>query len=145
MTSRFRLNPLLQAACVVSMTLVPALYLAARPGVSAQAAPADAAAHKQMMNDASDAQEDFRFAVTDKDQKAAVAALTKLEVFMGQTEVYWTAKKAADGVTLAKEARALAAQALAAAKTNDLKTAQGPFEKMGTTCNACHELHLEKR
>ena len=34
---------------------------------------------KAWMNDASDAEEDFRFALTDKDAKSAGAALTKIE------------------------------------------------------------------
>jgi hypothetical protein len=119
--------------------------LAGSAYLGAQGAPADAAAHKQWMNDASEAQEDYRFAVTDKDQKAAVEALAKLEALMGKTEEYWTAKKAADGVRLTREARTLAAQAGAAAKANQMSDASAAFDKMGATCNACHELHLEKR
>lgn len=105
----------------------------------------DAAAHKAWMNDASDAQEDYRFAVSEKDQKAAVESLVKLEALMAKTEDYWTAKKMADGVKLAKESRALAAQAQAAAKRGDVAAAGQSFDKMGVSCNSCHELHLEKR
>ena len=111
--------------------------------VSAQAP--DAAAHKAWMNDASDAQEDYRFAVSEKDQKAAVEALVKLEALMAKTEDFWTAKKVADGVKLAKESRALAAQAQAAAKRGDAAAAGQSFDKMGASCNTCHDLHLEKR
>lgn len=125
--------------CVASMTL------ATTTRVAAGQATTPAAAHKQMMNDASDAQEDFRFAVSDKDQKAAVAALGKLEGFMGQTVDYWTAKKAADGVKLAIAAKGSATQALAAAKAGNMSAAGEAFEKMGASCNACHDLHLEKR
>lgn len=141
MTLPFSLRAVLQATCVFAMTLVTVLSVA--PPIVAQAM--DAAAHKQMMNDASDAQEDFRFALEDKDAKAAVSSLTKLEAFMGQTETYWTAKKAADGVKLAKEARASAAAALAAAKANNMAAAKDAFDRMGATCNTCHELHLEKK
>lgn len=131
------------SATLLLVSLAPAFIATALPAQSA--APLDAASHKQMMNDASDAQEDFRFALSDKDQKAAVDALTKLERFMGQTETYWTAKKSADGVKLAKEARASAAAALTAAKANSMTTARDAFEKMGATCNSCHELHFEKK
>src|SRR3954465_10453454 len=93
-------------ACA-AFALVPSLFAAAQ-------AP-DAAAHKQWMNDASDAQEDFRFAVTDKDQKAATEALGKIEVLMTKTGEYWAAKKASDGVKLSRDAHDLAAQAGAAA------------------------------
>lgn len=105
----------------------------------------DADAHKAWMNDASDAEEDFRFAVSEKDAKAAAAALTKIERLMQQTETYWTAKKANDGVTLAKETRAQASQAAAAAGRGNLAESNELFTKMTTTCNSCHELHLEKR
>jgi len=125
-----------------ALALASALMLPAG-ALSAQAP--DAAAHKQWMNDASDAQEDYRFAVTDKDQKAAIEALGKLEGFMAKTEDYWTAKKAVDGVTLAKEARALAGQAGTAAKAGNTAAAGQAFDKMGAACNACHDLHLEKR
>jgi hypothetical protein len=101
--------------------------------------------HKAWMNDASDAEEDFRFAVTDKDAKAAAAALTKIEQLMQKTEAYWTAKKANDGVALTKDARALASEAAAAAAKGSLADAGAGFEKMTAKCNACHELHLEKR
>lgn len=122
---------------IAAFAFVTSLYAAAQ-------AP-DAAAHKQWMNDASDAQEDFRFAVTDKDQKAAVEALAKLEGLMARTEEYWTAKKSNDGVKLAKEARALAAQAGTTAKAGNLTAAMDAFNKMGASCNACHELHLENK
>ncbi len=122
---------------VVTMTLAGAARVAAQ-------AP-DAAAHKQWMNDASDAQEDYRFAVTDKDQKAAVEALGKLEALMARTEDYWAARKSADGVTLTKAARASAAQGAAAAKKGDLAAASTAFDAMGASCNACHELHLETK
>ncbi len=109
------------------------------------AATADAATHKQWMNDASEAQENFRFGLTDRDPKAAQAALVALESLMGKTEDYWTAKKFADGVTLAKETHSLATQAVSQFKSGNLPAAQDSFDKMGASCNACHELQLEKR
>ncbi|MEQ1730647.1 MAG: hypothetical protein ABL982_19945 [Vicinamibacterales bacterium] len=128
---------LLAAPTVVAMTLAGA------PRVAAQAP--DAVAHTQWMNDASDAQEDYRFAVSDKNQKAAVEALAKLESLMARTEDYWTVRKSADGVKLTKAARASAAQAGAAANRGDLAAASTAFDAMSTSCNACHELHLERK
>ena len=122
--------------------LLVALLSAVR--VAAQTTPG-ADEHKAWMNDASDAEEDFRFAVTDKDAKAAAAALIKIEQLMQKTEAYWTAKKANDGVALTKDARALASEAAAAAAKGSLADAGAGFEKMTAKCNACHELHLEKR
>jgi len=37
------------------------------------------------------------------------------------------------------------AQAGAAAKAGNMPAATQAFDKMGATCNTCHELHLEKR
>jgi hypothetical protein len=128
----------------VSIGLAGLLLLALISAVAAQTTPS-ADEHKAWMNDASDAEEDFRFAITDKDAKAAAAALTKIEGLMQKTEVYWTAKKAADGVALTKDARVLASEAAAAAAKGSLGDAGSGFEKMTAKCNACHELHLEKR
>lgn len=111
--------------------------------VAAQAP--DAAAHKAWMNDASDAQEDYRFALSDKDQKAAVDALGKLDALMAKTEAYWTTKKVADGERLARAAHGLSTAALAAATRGDMAAAGQNFDKLGATCNSCHDLHLEKR
>ena len=124
----------------VGLGLVAALCASA-----AGAQPADAERHKQWMNDASDAQEDFRFALTDNNQKAAVDALTNLQTLMTRTAEYWATRKADDGVKLAKETGSLASAALVSAKAGNLSAAREPFEKMGATCNACHELQLQKR
>jgi hypothetical protein len=112
---------------------------------AAQKTPADADAHKAMMNEAGDAQEDYRFAFGEKDAKAAAEALAKLEGFMAQTESYWSAKKMADIVTLAQRARSQAARARAAAQAGKLADAHEAFGQLTTTCNACHDLHPEKR
>ena len=127
------------------LPLVVALVVALLSSIYVAAQAPDAAAHKQWMNDASDAQENYRFAVTDKKQKDAVEALATLEALMAKTEEYWTAKKSNDGVKLAKEARALAAQAGTAARAGNLTAATDAFDKMGASCNSCHELHLEKK
>ena len=106
---------------------------------------ADAEAHKAWMNDASDAQEDFRAALAEKDVKAAADAMTKLERLMAETEWYWSARKVADAVKLAQATRAFAAAGAASAKGGRLPDANDAFGKMNSTCNQCHELHLEKR
>jgi len=125
-------------AGILLLTLTSAIRVAAQTPPSAEE-------HKAWMNDASDAEEDFRFAVTDKNARAAATALTKIEALMRKTEDYWTAKKANDGVALTKETRTLASQAAAAAAKGSLSDAGAGFEKMTAKCNACHELHLEKR
>src|SRR4051812_26198656 len=127
MSRVYRIGSLVSALSIGSLS---AVLLFTAP-VVAQAP--DAAAHKQWMNDASDAQEDFRFAVTDKDQKAAAEALAKLDALMAKTAEYWTAKNAADGAKLSKDAQDLAAQGGAAAKAGNIPAAQQSFDKMGAT------------
>jgi hypothetical protein len=135
---RFRRAARIGLAGFCFLTLISAVHVGAQTAPSAEE-------HRAWMNDASDAEEDFRVAVTDKDAKAAAAALTKIEALMQKTEGYWTAKKANDGVALTKETRTLASQAAAAAAKGSLGDAGAGFEKMTAKCNACHELHLEKR
>ena len=135
---RFRRVALIGLAGLVLLALISAVRVAAQQAPSADE-------HKAWMNDASDAEEDFRFAVTDKDAKSAAAALTKIEDLMQKTEAYWAAKKANDGVALTKETRTLASQAAADAAKGSLADAGAGFDKMTAKCNACHELHLEKR
>jgi hypothetical protein len=134
--------PISCSARVVCMSfgLLVAFGTAAVP-----AQPADAAAHRAWMNDAADAQEDFRFAVSEKDARAAGEALAKIDRLMASTEEYWASRKAADGVAITRETRTFAQQAAAAVKAGDLAKARDPFDAMGARCNACHDLHLEKR
>jgi len=122
-----------------------ALVLTSMVAVLGSQGAATAETHKGWMNDAADAQEDFREAIAAKNGKAAADALTKIERLMAQTEAYWAAKKMSDGVKLTRATRAQATEGIAAAKTNQLAKAADAFDLMNGTCNACHELHLEKR
>lgn len=105
----------------------------------------DATAHKQWMDDAADAQEDYREAAEAKSGAKAAAAAARIENLMAKTEAYWTGKKAADGVKLARDCRNLAHQTATLAKSNKLDEAGRTFATLNATCNSCHELHLEKR
>jgi hypothetical protein len=109
------------------------------------AAAADAAAHKRWMNDASDAQEDLRDAVTAKSPAKASAAAMKIDSLMSRTEGYWAEKKAADIVALARESRELARRTAMLAKAGKFDEANASFTKLGATCNACHDKHPERR
>ena len=150
MLALFTLRSSIPVSCICALSfavLTPDGVAARTPARVAPLpqATADAVAHKQWMNDASDAQEDYRFAASGKDQKAAVEALAKLEELMARTADYWAAKKSAAGAKLATEARSFAAQAAAAAKAGNMAAAGEAFDRMGATCNSCHELHLEKQ
>ena len=69
----------------------------------------------------------------------------KIEALMAKTETYWAGKKAADIVKIAQESRALATQVATAAKSGKFDQADEAFQKMNLRCNACHDLHPEKR
>jgi hypothetical protein len=97
------------------------------------------------MDDAADAQEDFRDAIRAKKGADAAAAAVKIEALMEKTEAYWTGKHAADVVKIAQESRALAREVGAAAKAGKYDQADEAFGKMNARCNACHDLHPEKR
>ena len=97
------------------------------------------------MDDAADAQDDLGEALLEKEAQAASEAALKIEGLMAKTESYWAAKRAADIVKLAQTSRALSKQIAAAADANRIVLAQGAFEKLNAACNACHDLHPEKR
>jgi predicted nucleic acid-binding Zn ribbon protein len=105
----------------------------------------DAAAHKAWMSDAADAQDELREVLAAKAFAKAEAPAAKLEELMGKTEQYWAGKHADDIAKLAQESRALAKQVAVAAKARSATRASTAFEKMNKTCNACHDLHPEKR
>ena len=57
----------------------------------------------------------------------------------------WAAKRADDIVTIARESRALATAIVTAAKAGQFDRATDAAAQMGARCNACHDLHPEKR
>ena len=106
---------------------------------------ADAETHKAWMNDAADAQEDIREALAAADGAKVRDGAVKIEAFMALTEEYWAAKKADDIVKLAQASRALARETAAAATAGKMPGARSAFDKLSASCNACHDLHPEKR
>jgi hypothetical protein len=124
------------AACLIKASLA-AVVMAQNPPTTET--------HKAWMDDAADAQEDFRDAMAAKNAKAAAGALTKIEGLMAQTEAYWAAKEMNDGVKLTRATRTQASAGIAAAKAGKLAAASDAFDKMNSACNACHALQLEKR
>ncbi|MBZ5557583.1 MAG: hypothetical protein LAO77_09960 [Acidobacteriia bacterium] len=131
------------AVLACSMTLTAAARLKPDATVSAQAPDADA--HKAWMNDATDLQEDIRDAMRAQDGAKIADAATKIEALMAKTEAYWSAKKAADVVTLAQTARSHAKDVATLGKAGKFDQSNEAFGKLNTTCNTCHDLHPEKR
>jgi hypothetical protein len=107
--------------------------------------PPDAETHKSWMNDAGDAQEDLREALAAKDGKAAATAALKIEGLMAQTEKYWAARHAEDIVKLAQTSRTLSRSVATEAGADKIDAAKEALQKLSANCNACHDLHPEKR
>ena len=115
-------------------------------GIAApQARGQDAAAHKAWMDDAADLQDELREQLLAKSGDKAAIAATQLEEILARTQTYWAAKHADDVVTIARDSRALATAVATAAKAGRFDQATDAFAKMGARCNACHDLHPEKR
>lgn len=105
----------------------------------------DAAAHRAWMDDAADLQDELREHLVAKAGDKAAAAATKIEEILAQTQAYWAAKHADDIVKIARESRTLAATIAAAAKAGKIDQATKTFATMNARCNACHDLHPERR
>jgi len=105
----------------------------------------DAAAHKAWMNDAADVQDELREQLAAKSSAKAADAATKMEALMAQTQTYWAAKHQDDIVRIAQDARALAKQIADLSKASRFDQANEAFNRMNARCNACHDLHPEKR
>jgi tRNA C32,U32 (ribose-2'-O)-methylase TrmJ len=97
------------------------------------------------MDDAADLQDELREHLGVKAGDKAAAAATKIEEILAQTQAYWAAKHADDIVKIARESRTLAAAIAAAAKAGKIDQAMDTFATMNARCNACHDLHPERR
>jgi hypothetical protein len=115
-------------------------------GLPTPQAPApDAAAHKAWMDDAADLQDELREQLLAKAGDKAAAAAIQIERILAQTQAYWAAKHADDIVAIAQESRRLATAVATAAKAGKFDQATEASATMGARCNACHDLHPEKR
>ena len=114
-------------------------------GLPVHARAQDAAAHKAWMDEAADLQDELREQLIAKSGDKAAAAATQLEKILAKTQTYWAAKHADDIVTIARESRTLATAVATAAKAGQFDRATGAAATMGARCNACHDLHPEKR
>jgi hypothetical protein len=122
---------------------VTALLLFGMP--AAQTRAQDAEAHKAWMDDAADLQDELREQLLARSGDKAAAAAGKIEKILAQTQAYWAAKHADDIVKIARESRTLATAVATAAKAGKIDQATEASAKMGARCNACHDLHPEKR
>ena len=97
------------------------------------------------MDDAADLQDELRDELLAGSGDKAATAATKIEKILAQTQAYWAAKRADDIVEIARESRALATAVATAAKAGRIEQAIDASARMSARCNACHDLHPEKR
>jgi hypothetical protein len=133
----------LRVACLGSQTLffcslTPSSALAVGQSATAEA-------HRAWMDDAAELQDDLRDAILAKDSTKAVEAAEKIGQLMQKTETYWSGKNARDAVKLAQDARATSKETSVASRERKFAEAQQAFDRMNAMCNACHDLHPEKR
>ena len=105
----------------------------------------DAAAHKAWMDDAADLQDELAEQLLAESGDKAAATALKLEKILQQTQDYWAAKHADDIVAIARESRVLATEVATSAKAARFSAAADANKKLNARCNACHDLHPEKR
>jgi hypothetical protein len=129
----------------MSRLMACATALVLSGGAVSPAGAQDAAAHKAWMDDAADLQEELGDQLRARSGDKAADAATALEKILSQTQAYWAAKHADDIVAIARESRELAVAVAKAAKAGQFDKAAADAKTMGARCNACHDLHPERR
>src|SRR5947207_1317293 len=75
---------------------------------------------------------------------AAAEDAAKLQKFFTETEAFWTPLNTQDAVRLSKRAQEVAADIVAAAKANDMKTANASYATLQRACGSCHAAHRDQ-
>ena len=102
-------------------------------------------AHRQAMDTAQALKDDLQEALNGKTGAKAADTAQKLAKILQNEVKYWTDNKQADALKLAQSNAAELTEVTTAAKANKMGDAKKAFAKMSATCDACHELHPEKR
>ena len=75
---------------------------------------------------------------------AAAEDAAKLQKFFSETEAFWTPLNTQDAVGFSKRAQQVAAAIGAAAKANDMKTANASYATLQRACGSCHAAHRDQ-
>ena len=75
---------------------------------------------------------------------AAAEDAAKLQKFFAETEAFWAPLKTEDAVGFSKRAQEAAAAVGAAAKANDMKTANASYATLQRACGGCHSSHRDQ-
>ena len=75
---------------------------------------------------------------------AAAEDAAKLQKFFTETEAFWAPLNTQDAVGFSKRAQQVAAAIGAAAKANDMKTANASYATLQRACGSCHAAHRDQ-
>jgi cytochrome c556 len=123
---------------LVSIIIVIAGVLAAAAAFAQQHRPYD-----QVMKDVGATFANLKKNLDANSGAAAAEDAAKLERLFTETEAFWAPLDTNDAVNFAKRAREGAATLGAAAKGNDMKTAQASYSAIQKNCANCHFAHRE--
>jgi soluble cytochrome b562 len=97
------------------------------------------------MDDAQDAKDTLQDAVSAKNAKDAGEQTAKMIAILTETKKFWADQKMPDIVKIADDNLAALNEMAAMAKSGKMDGAQAGFDKINTTCSACHDIHPENR
>jgi Cytochrome C' len=100
---------------------------------------------RQKMDDAQDAKDELMEAVKDKSGPKAAEETAKITKLLQETKAFWAEQKMADIVKLADDNIAASNDMAKIAASGKMDTAKTAFDKINTTCSACHDIHPENR
>lgn len=105
----------------------------------------NATLHKERMDAAQELKDDLKEALDAKSAEKAAGPAGKLVEFAQQEEAYWKKTNFEDVLKLARENLAAAQEIRDRVGKGQPDAAGKAYDKLETSCHACHDLHPEKR
>jgi len=96
------------------------------------------------MKDTNAASSSLRKNVEAKDYEAVAKDAATLKTLFGNTEAFWTERKADDAVKVAKEGAKAAGELETAAKAKNEEGVAAAAKTVSGTCKTCHDAHRER-
>lgn len=100
--------------------------------------------YNEIMKDVASAFASLKKSLDANSAAAAAADAAKLQALFTETEAFWAPFETKDAMNFAKSARDAAAAVSAAAKNNNVKTAQSSYAVIQKNCANCHFAHREE-
>jgi len=100
--------------------------------------------YNEIMKDVASAFASLKKSLDANSAAAAAADAAKLQALFTETEAFWAPFETKDAMNFAKSAGDAAAAVSAAAKNNNVKTAQSSYAVIQKNCANCHFAHREE-